>query len=458
MCNQHLSGVTCHFVPTYILQKIAESEAVPDEARQAAITTLSADQHFRERRVQALTSGEAPNTPSDSAVPAAQAPIVRSGFIPPGILEHVAQSELADDETRESVRATLRSDAKIREQRAALVGPAATDEPHDPAAVALALRRAIYDGRHNSNLPGTLARREGAMRTGDRQVNNAFDGVGITVKFFHTVFGRNAIDSNGGTPIVTVHHNPTTGTLGYNNAFWNGVQFVFGDGDGITFDYFADSLDVVAHELTHAITQYTAGISYSRQAGGLNESISDVFAALVEQWHFNQTAASADWLTGQNLFPIAFKGAAVRNIASPGTAFNDPILGRDRQIAHFSRYNDRLDVHITSGMPNRAFYLIATGFGGYAWEKAGKIWYETLTDPRVRQFGGDITFKNWADVTVDHANRLFGVASSIIVRKAWVSRPMPRLNACRHTARINVFRSLGASERDPFSHSGQVRM
>lgn len=380
MCNQHQSGVTCHFVPTYILQKIAESEAVPDEARQAAITTLSADQHFRERRVQALTSGEAPNTPSDSAVPAAQAPI-----------------------------------------RAALVGPAATDEPHDPAAVALALRRAIYDGRHNSNLPGTLARREGAVRTGDRQVNNAFDGVGITVKFFHTVFGRNAIDGNGGTPIVTVHHNPTTGTLGYNNAFWNGVQFVFGDGDGITFDYFADSLDVVAHELTHAITQYTAGISYSRQAGGLNESISDVFAALVEQWHFNQTAASADWLTGQNLFPIAFKGAALRNIASPGTAFNDPILGRDRQIAHFSQYNDRLDVHITSGIPNRAFYLIATGFGGYAWEKAGKIWYETLTDPRVRQFGGDITFKNWADVTVDHANRLFGVAASIIVRKAWVS-------------------------------------
>ncbi|MBE3044263.1 M4 family metallopeptidase [Candidatus Bathyarchaeota archaeon] len=283
------------------------------------------------------------------------------------------------------------------------------------------LRRAIYDGRNLSRLPGTRARAEGAERTRDRQVNNVFDGVGITVKFFHTVFGRNAIDGKGGTPIVTVHHNPETETLGYNNAFWDGVQVVFGDGDGILFDYFADSLDVVAHELTHAITEYTAGIPFWGQAGGLNESISDVFAALVEQWHFNQTAADADWITGQNLFPIAFKGAALRNIANPGTAFNDPILGQDPQIAHFSQYSDSLDVHVTSGIPNRAFYLIAVGFGGYAYQKAGKIWYETLRDPRIRQFGKDITFKNWADVTVDQADRLFGVPASIIVRNAWVS-------------------------------------
>jgi hypothetical protein len=411
----------CHFVPAYILKHIAESEAAPEQARQAAIHTLSADQDFREQRVQGLTSGEAPTAPGDSDVPAAQVPIVSSGFVPPGILEHVAQSELADDETRESSRATLRSDAKIREQRAALVGPAATDEPHDPRAVDLVLRRAIYDGRNRPPLPGTLARAEGAPRTRDRQVNNAYDGVGITVKFFHTVFGRNAINDNGVTPVVTVHHNPTTNPLGYNNAFWNGVQFAFGDGDGIIFDYFADSLDVVAHELTHAITQYTAGINYMKQSGGLNESISDVFAALVEQWHFNQTAADADWITGQNLFPIGIKGAALRNIANPGTAFNDPILGRDNQIAHFSQYNDSLDVHYTSGIPNRAFYLTAIGFGGYAWDKAGRIWYATLTDPRVKRPGGVITFKQWADVTVDQAMTLFGVPASIIVRNAWVS-------------------------------------
>lgn len=410
----------CHFVPAYILQHIADSEAAPGEARQAAIRTLSADQDFRAQRVQALTSGEAPTAPRDSDVPAAQAPTVRSGFVPPGILEHIAQSELADDEIRESARATLRSDAKIREQRAALVGPAATHEPHDPEAVALVLKRAIYDGMNRPSLPGKLARPEGAARTRDRQVNNVYDGVGITVEFFSTVFGRNAVTGNGGTPIVTVHHNPDP-TPGYNNAFWNGVQFAFGDGDGIIFDYFTDSLDVVAHELSHAITQFTAGINFDKQSGGLNESISDVFAALVEQWHFKQIAADADWLTGQNLFPIAVKGAALRNIANPGTAFNDPILGRDRQIAHFSQYNDSQDVHITSGIPNRAFYLTAIAFGGQAWNQAGKIWYATLTDPRVKRPDGEITFKQWADVTVDQANRLFGVSASIIVRNAWVS-------------------------------------
>jgi len=410
----------CHFVPAYILQHIAESQVAPEEARQAAIRTLSADQDVRAKRVQTMASGEPPAFPEGSSIPAAQAPIVSHGFVPPSILEHIAQSELADDETQESARATLRSDAKMRQQRAALVGPAAKDETHDRRAAALVLRRAIYDGKNLGGLPGTLARAEGAVPIRDRQANYAYDGVGITVKFFHTIFGRNAVDGNGGTPVLTVHYDPDSAP-GYNNAFWNSKQFAFGDGDGIIFDHFADSLDVIAHELTHAITEYTAGITYNKQSGGLNESISDVFAALVEQWHFNQTAAEADWLLGQSLFTIATKGPALRNLANPGTAFNDPLLGRDRQISHFSQYNDSLDVHLTSGIPNRAFYLIAIGFGGHAWNQAGKIWYATLTDPRVKQPGGNITFKQWADVTVDQANSLFGVPASIIVRNAWVS-------------------------------------
>ncbi|KFY88506.1 hypothetical protein V500_06306, partial [Pseudogymnoascus sp. VKM F-4518 (FW-2643)] len=189
----------------------------------------------------------------------------------------------------------------------------------------------------------------------------------------------------------------------------------------IIFDYFTDSLDVVAHEVTHAITQSTANFDYKKQRGGLHESISDVFAALVEQWHFNQTAADADWLTGQSLFTVATKGPALRDIANPGTAYNDPLLGRDPQISHFSQYNDNLDVHLTSGIPNRAFYLAAIGFGGYAFEKAGKIWYATLTDSRIRAIAQTATFKQWADVTVDQANKLFGTSAAIIVRNAWVA-------------------------------------
>jgi Zn-dependent metalloprotease len=369
--------------------------------------------------VHALQDTPAADATNVPGVVAAQVPIVSPGIVPPYILEHAAQSRAAEDEARESARATLKTDAKIREQKVALVGPAARDEPHDPSVAPLQLHRLVYDAKGTASLPGTLARAEGVPRTSDRRTNNVYDGIGITLKFFYTVFGRNALDGNGKNAPATVHYDPEPqNPLGYNNAFWNGTQFAFGDGDGIIFDYFADSLDVVAHELTHAVTQYTAKLLYTKQAGGLNESISDVFGAMVEQWYFNQVAADADWLTGQNLFPIAIKGSALRNIAHPGTAFNDPILGLDRQISHFSQYNDGLDVHITSGIPNRAFYLVATGFGGHSWDKAGKIWYATLTDTRIRPTA---TFKEWADVTVDRAKRLFGIPASIIVRNAWVA-------------------------------------
>ncbi|KAL5351760.1 subtilisin-like protein [Pseudogymnoascus australis] len=278
-------------------------------------------------------------------------------------------------------------DAKIRKQRAALTGPAARDEPHDALAPPLQLKRLIYDAKGSDNLPGTLARAEGAGRITDRQINNVYDGIGITLKFFHTVLGRNSLDDNGGNVVATVHFE-SGDPLGYNGVFFDGTHWALGGGN---------------------------------QPNGLNASISDVFAALVEQWHFNQTAADADWLLGQNVFPIAIKGPALRDIASPGTAFNDPILGRDLQISHFSQYNDNLDAYLTSGIPNRAFYLAAMGFGGFAWEKAGKIWYATLTNSRIKAIARTATFKQWADVTVDQANKLFGTSAAIIVRNAWVA-------------------------------------
>ncbi|OBT92496.1 Translation initiation factor 3 subunit b [Pseudogymnoascus verrucosus] len=406
MCDNHESGATGHFVPAYIHKHIAESAAAPDKARQAALRTLSVDQDFRGQRVTASETAAAPCAADEPGVLAAQVPI----------------SKEAGDEARESARATLKTDAKIREQRAALIGPAATDEPHDHLAAPFQLKRLIYDAKGSGNLRGTLARAEGAGRNTDRQVNNVYDAIGITAMFFYTVFGRNSVDDKGGNIVATVHFDSKPDDqLGYNNAFFFGTEFAFGDGDGIIFDYFTDALDVVAHELTHAVTKYTSGFTYKFQTGGLNESISDVFAALVEQWHFNQTAAEADWLNGQSLFPVAIRGPALRDMANPGTAYDDSILGRDPQISHFSQYNDDLSVHVTSGIPNRAFYLAAIGFGGYAYDKAGKIWYATLTDSRIEAIAKTATFKQWADVTVDQANKLFGTGATVIVRNAWIA-------------------------------------
>jgi Zn-dependent metalloprotease len=214
----------------------------------------------------------------------------------------------------------------------------------------------------------------------------------------------------------TVHYGKS-----YNNAFWNGTQMVYGDGDGEIFQRFTKCIDVVGHELTHGVTQYEAALEYEGQAGALNESFSDVFGSLVKQYSLNQTADKADWLIGAGLFGRKVKGIALHSMKEPGTAYNDPILGKDPQPGHWKKYNrtssDNGDVHINSGIPNRAFYLTAIELGGYSWEKAGKIWYITLRD-RLRESSD---FHRAALLTFEVAGTLYrkGSEEQNAVQKGW---------------------------------------
>src|SRR5262245_54891431 len=154
---------------------------------------------------------------------------------------------------------------------------------------------------------------------------------------------------------------------------------VFGDGDGTLFNRFTISIDVIGHELTHGVTGSEANLTYQGQAGALNESISDVFGSLIKQYSLNQTAAAADWLIGAGLLASSVKGVALRSMKAPGTAYNDPTLGKDPQPDNMSKFvhtaEDSGGVHINSGIPNKAFFLVATSLGGHAWEKAGQVWY-----------------------------------------------------------------------------------
>jgi Zn-dependent metalloprotease len=213
---------------------------------------------------------------------------------------------------------------------------------------------------------------------------------------------------------ATVHHRRN-----FNNAFWNGRQMVFGDGDGEIFQHFTKCLDVIAHELTHGITQYEAGLEYEGQPGALNESFSDVFGALVKQFALNQTTDKADWLIGEGLWAKGVKGVALRSMKAPGTAYDDPRLGKDPQPGHMDDYVDTEEdnggVHINSGIPNRAFYLCAVGLGGYAWQKAGVIWYLALKD--LLNTASD--FKDAANVTISVAASEMGAEAAEIVRDAW---------------------------------------
>jgi Zn-dependent metalloprotease len=282
--------------------------------------------------------------------------------------------------------------------------------------------RTIYDAQQGNSLPGVVVRQEGSQPHQDPAVNEAYEFSGATYDLYGTVFGRNSIDGNGMKLDSTVHYQK-----GYDNAFWNGQQMVYGDGDEDLpdnqrlFNRFTKSIDVVGHELTHGVTQFEANLTYYQQSGALNESLSDVFGSLVKQYQRQQTASDADWIIGEGLFTLNVKGKGIRSMKAPGTAYDDPVLGKDPQPGHMKDYlntsSDNGGVHINSGIPNHAFYVCAIEIGGFSWEKAGLIWYLTLKD----KLKFDSNFQSCANFTWQVAGEKFGTGSleQQAVKKGW---------------------------------------
>jgi len=293
------------------------------------------------------------------------------------------------------------------------------EHPHTASAASTAqpdsVLRAIYDAGNTQNLPGTLIREEGQPGNGDVAADEAWNYLGITYDFYWQIYQRNSLDNKGLKLDGTVHYGRE-----YQNAFWNGQQMVFGDGDGEIFNRFTIAIDVVAHELTHGVTETEAGLIYFQQAGALNESMSDVFGSLVKQYHLRQSADQADWIIGEGLLAAGIKGSGLRSMSAPGTAYDDPLLGKDPQPADMDHYIDTREdnggVHLNSGIPNRAFYLAATALGGFAWERAGQAWYDTLCDKELPQ---DADFSTFARFTVQHAAKRFDNTVAQAIQSAW---------------------------------------
>lgn len=333
-------------------------------------------------------------------------------IVPPHMLEEIVEKGTADE--REAALSTLAADRAFRAMR-----PLTTDMIDRSArrapATAPHKNRRTHSAGNGSNLPGTLARSEGQGATGDVGVDEAHDGLGATFDLFWDVFGRDSIDGGGMDLIATVHYGRK-----YNNAFWNGAQMVFGDGDGIIFNRFTIAIDVEGHELAHGVTGATAGLEYRDQPGALNESMSDCFGSMVKQRAAGQTSAQADWLIGEGLLASGINGVALRSMKAPGTAYDDPKLGKDPQPDHMSRFvdttSDNGGVHINSGIPNKAFFLAAVALGGNSWDRAGRIWYAALTDSSL---SATASFLDFATLTVSHAETLFGSAVRDTVVKAW---------------------------------------
>jgi Zn-dependent metalloprotease len=368
-------------------------------------------------------------------------------LVPPHVLRALAEGK--DRRLREAALRTIALSARIRGRREILGSVRAAV----PGVLPGGKQRAIYDAAHGTQLPpapGQKVRGEGDPPSDDEAVNEAYDGLGATYDLYSEVFGRDSIDGKG-MPLVGVVHYGND----FNNAFWDGAEMVFGDGDGQIFVGFTKAIDVIGHELTHGVTEHTANLEYHKQSGALNESFSDVFGSLVKQHALGQDAHSADWLIGAGILGPTIHGKALRSMKDPGSAYDDPKLGgKDPQPKDMDGYVDLPDdpwddnggVHLNSGIPNHAFYLVADELGGNAWEDAGAIWYNALL-----QLWSTAQFADCASVTAQVAGALFGSGSKQqqAVRDAWeqvkvkvAARPAPP--ARKRRPKVAALESNGA--------------
>jgi Zn-dependent metalloprotease len=296
-------------------------------------------------------------------------------IIPLKVLKRFARDPKLPRKTREAFANAAKFEPewrKVRIARAHLVAAARAILPTGMTAAAAAQPPAVtvFNCANSNTLPGSPVANPGS--SSDGSAKRAFTEATAVADFYEQVFGRNSVDNAGMTLISSIHY-----SVNYNNAFWNGSQMVYGDGDGNIFIDFTNSNDVIGHELTHGVTQFSAGLAYINQPGGLNESISDVFGSMFRQWQARQEVTQADWLIGSEIMgPVAkARGfTCLRDMSNPAaTHCLSP------QPTKFSQYHDGMDPHESSGIPNLAFCKAATAIGGNSWEKTGKIWYQALT-------------------------------------------------------------------------------
>lgn len=256
-------------------------------------------------------------------------------------------------------------------------------------------------------------------------------GMEATLNYYQNVHGRNGIDgsggprfSSGGSPAVIqsrVHYSSN-----YNNAFWNGSWMTYGDGNGTTFSPLV-TLDICGHEMTHGVTERTAGLVYSNEPGALNESMSDVFGTLVERY---ARPTNWNWKIGEDAYtPGNGTGDALRYMDNPHLAPNSGYTADDDPDHYAERYTGSADnggVHINSGIGNHVFFLVAQGgtnhrsgvtVTGIGPDAGGAIWYRALTSYMT----SNTNFAGARTATLNAANAIYGAGSSqsTTVQTAW---------------------------------------
>jgi Zn-dependent metalloprotease len=335
-------------------------------------------------------------------------------IVPKAVLDRLAKDMSLPAASRKSFADTSKQEVVWRRLRVAY-GVAtkaglATRGLTAASTLAAAPKVTVYDCRNTTSLPGAPVANPGSST--DLTAKRTFDFTTEVAKFYQSAFGRNSIDNAGMTLLSNIHYD-----VEYNNAFWDGSQMTYGDGDGQIFVDFTKSNDVIAHELTHGVTQYTVGLNYTNEAGGLNESMSDVFGSMFRQWMGGHDFAAADWLIGSEIMGAAASARGfkcLRDMSDPGGAH---CLAQ--QPFHYRDYRTGMDPHESSGIPNYAFYNAAKTLGGKSWEKLGKVWYAAMIGlPRP-----NMRFKTFAQRTRRASKRLYPLDPAVYaaVNAGWAT-------------------------------------
>ncbi|RKH10657.1 bacillolysin [Corallococcus sp. CA053C] len=283
--------------------------------------------------------------------------------------------------------------------------------------------RKTYTANNRTTLPGSLVRSEGQGPTSDAVMNQAHDNAGFTYDFYASVFGRDSYDGLGTNLISSVHYSKN-----YVNAFWNGTQMVYGDGDGVQSTALT-VLDVVGHELTHAVTDTSSELIYANESGALNEAMSDIFGSSIEAYRDGAVTANT-WKIGEECWTPGTAGDALRYM-------NDPAIAGDYDYypTRYTGTSDSGGVHWNSGIANLAFNLMVSG-GTHPRGKTTNV--VTALDAANRynsiMKGAAIfyrantvyltpgsTFSDARGATVQAATDLYGSAAAASVNEAWTA-------------------------------------
>jgi vibriolysin len=283
-----------------------------------------------------------------------------------------------------------------------------------------AINRKVYSANNGSTTPGTLKRSEGQAAIGDAHVDMNYDQLGNTYNCYQTLFGRDSYNNAGAALISTVHY-----STNYVNAYWDGTQMVYGDGNGVDSIELGKDLDVTVHELTHAVTDTESDLIYSGESGGLNESMSDIFAGVCESWTRGWATDADVFMIGEDIWTPAIANDALRYMDDPAKD--------GASLDFYGDYGSGVDVHYSSGISNLVFSMLSKGgthprgktsvsVAAIGPEKAGRIFYKANTD----LFTASTTFEQAKTYTVQAAQALgYDAATVQAVSDAWLAVGVP---------------------------------